>query len=133
MCHRRCLLVAYAAVCLLLLLPSCHLQCMGLKAVQLPQVIAALHSPQHAALHEIVPSPRRAISTLGDPGAAAGDVLTALMAVAVTAAWGVLATADMVGSGCIEALAARLRMSPVDHAKRGDDRRCIPFTSQLLG
>ena len=57
-------------------------------------------------------------STLGDPGAAAGDVLTALMAVAVTAAWGVLATADMVGSGCIEALAARLRMSPVDHAKR---------------
>jgi len=91
------------------------------------QLVAALHPPavpQQLSRVAVLPSPRQAIVTLSDPSATAGDVLTALMATAVTAARGSHATADMVRAGCIEALTERLRMSPTRHARPKDERRC---------
>lgn len=100
------------------------------------QVIAVLHPPvapqQQLASVEILPSPRQATQTLSDPSAASGDVLAALMTLAVTGAGGSRATAGMVKAGCIEALAERLRMSPGNRAGPKDERRCGLGMSPLL-
>ncbi len=93
------------------------------------QVVAAWQPqtvPQQLALVEVLPSPRQAIDTLSDWSAVAGDVLTALMAIAMTAARGSRATVDLVKANCIEALSERLRMSAADRAEPKDERRCSP-------
>ena len=105
-------------------------------AERMVQIIAGLHlqaTEQQRALVEVVPSRRQAIETLSDPGAAAGDVPTALMAVAVTAARGGHATACMVRAGCIEALAERLRMGAANQAEPKDERRCTPRCPSWCG
>ena len=90
------------------------------------QVIAALHPPavpQQLTLVEVGLSAQHAVQTLSNSNAAAGNVLTALMTLAVTAAQGSHRTAEMVRMGCIEALAERLRMSAAHHTKPKDERR----------